>query len=202
MVPGRAGRRRSVKVICFGDSNTWGYDPRSCLGGRYEPDSRWADILAAKTGWAVSNWGLNGRGIPRAAPAFPADTGALLVMLGTNDLLQGSGPAAAAERMEQFLRSVGLGRVGPEPAADRGLPDLCPMLPVPGRSPGNPVLRCRRLGRGDGVRRRPLHGPGPQGLCRRAAGGAPGVEGAASCSAEPAFHLTTTAAFGKIISSS
>ena len=111
-----------MKVICVGDSNTWGYDPRSCLGGRYEPDSRWADILAAKTGWAVSNWGLNGRGIPRAAPAFPADTGALLVMLGTNDLLQGSGPAAAAERMEQFLRSVDLGRerlwlIAPPPLA-------------------------------------------------------------------------------------
>ena len=29
-----------MKVLCFGDSNTWGYDPRSPLGGRYGPDSR------------------------------------------------------------------------------------------------------------------------------------------------------------------
>ena len=42
-----------MKVICFGDSNTYGYDPRSFLGGRYEADCRWADILAAKTGWTA-----------------------------------------------------------------------------------------------------------------------------------------------------
>ena len=28
-----------MKVICFGDSNTYGYDPRGYLGGRYEADS-------------------------------------------------------------------------------------------------------------------------------------------------------------------
>ncbi len=38
-------------VLCFGDSNTYGYDPRSYFGGRYDADSRWVDILAAKTGW-------------------------------------------------------------------------------------------------------------------------------------------------------
>ena len=25
-----------MNVICFGDSNTYGYDPRSYLGGRYD----------------------------------------------------------------------------------------------------------------------------------------------------------------------
>ena len=40
-------------VICFGDSNTYGYDPRSYLGGRYGPDSRWVDLLAARTGWRL-----------------------------------------------------------------------------------------------------------------------------------------------------
>lgn len=29
-----------MKAICFGDSNTYGYDPRSRLGGRYDADSR------------------------------------------------------------------------------------------------------------------------------------------------------------------
>ncbi len=29
-----------MKVICFGDSNTYGYDPRSLLGDRYDADSR------------------------------------------------------------------------------------------------------------------------------------------------------------------
>lgn len=27
-----------MNVICFGDSNTYGYDPRSYLGGRYDTD--------------------------------------------------------------------------------------------------------------------------------------------------------------------
>ena len=39
-----------MKVICFGDSNTYGYDPRGYFGGRYDADSRWVDILAANTG--------------------------------------------------------------------------------------------------------------------------------------------------------
>ena len=39
-----------MKVICFGDSNTYGYDPRGYFGGRYDADSRWVDILATETG--------------------------------------------------------------------------------------------------------------------------------------------------------
>ena len=59
-------------VICFGDSNTYGYDPRSYLGGRYGPDSRWVDLLAARTGWDVRNQGQNGRTIPGGPVPFPA----------------------------------------------------------------------------------------------------------------------------------
>ena len=99
-----------MKVICFGDSNTYGYDPRSYFGGRYDADSRWVDILAAETGWAVYNMGQNGREIPSAAPAFPTDTDLLIVMLGTNDLLQGCSPTQAAEKLEQFLSGVSLNR--------------------------------------------------------------------------------------------
>ena len=54
-----------MKVICIGDSNTWGYDPRSYFGGRYEANCRWVDILAEKTGWVVINEGINGMRIPR-----------------------------------------------------------------------------------------------------------------------------------------
>ena len=97
-----------MKVICFGDSNTYGYDPRGYFGGRYEGDSRWVDILTAETGWTVCNMGQNGREIPSAAPAFPDDTDLLIVMLGTNDLLQGQSPEQAAERVEQFLAAVRL----------------------------------------------------------------------------------------------
>lgn len=64
------GGSRRINVICFGDSNTYGYDPRSYLGGRYGPDSRWVDILAEKTGWTICNMGQNGREIPTSPPPF------------------------------------------------------------------------------------------------------------------------------------
>ena len=99
-----------MNLICFGDSNTYGYDPRSYFGGRYEADSRWVDILAAKTGWTIRNLGQNGREIPASAPDFPADTDLLIVMLGTNDLLQGRSPEQAAGRLERFLSGISLGR--------------------------------------------------------------------------------------------
>ena len=97
-----------MNVICFGDSNTYSFDPRSYLGGRYDPDSRWADILAAETGWTVYNMGQNGREIPAAAPDFPADTDLLIIMLGTNDLLQGRSPEQAAEKLNRFLSGISL----------------------------------------------------------------------------------------------
>ena len=64
------------------------------------------DILAAETGWVLGNWGANGRELPDAAPDIPADTDLLIVMLGTNDLLQGRRPKATAERMERFLTGL------------------------------------------------------------------------------------------------
>lgn len=97
-----------MKVICFGDSNTYGYDPRGYFGGRYDADSRWVDILAMETGWTISNMGQNGREIPSAAPAFPADTDLLIVMLGTNDLLQECSSEQAAERLEHFLSGLSM----------------------------------------------------------------------------------------------
>ena len=111
-----------MNVICFGDSNTYGYDPRGYFGGRYGADCRWVDILAAETGWTISNMGQNGREIPVAAPAFPVDTDLLIVMLGTNDLLQGRSPEQAAERLERFLSGISLDRskimlIAPPPMA-------------------------------------------------------------------------------------
>lgn len=97
-----------MKVICFGDSNTYGYDPRSWLGGRYNADIRWVDILASKTGWTVCNMGVNGREIPLTAPDIPPDTDLLIVMLGSNDLLQGRRPEEAAGKLERFLSGLPL----------------------------------------------------------------------------------------------
>lgn len=97
-----------MHVICLGDSNTYGYDPRSWLGSRYAPDSRWVDILARQTGWTVDNLGQNGREIPTSIPTLPTDTDLLILMLGTNDLLQGRSPDEAAARLERFLSQVPL----------------------------------------------------------------------------------------------
>ena len=51
-----------------------------------------------------------GREIPYSSLAFPSDTDLLIVMLGTNDLLQGRSPEQAAGRLERFLSSVSLDR--------------------------------------------------------------------------------------------
>lgn len=99
-----------MKIICFGDSNTYGFDPRSWCGSRYAETSRWVDLLAAKTGWMVFNMGQNGREIPSTAPEFPADTDLLIVMLGTNDLLERHRPEEAAEKLERFLCGIFLER--------------------------------------------------------------------------------------------
>ena len=87
-----------MKIICFGDSNTFGYDPRSWFGGRYEADCRWVDILAEKTG----------REILSAAPLFPADTDLLIVMLRTNDLLQGKRPEQAAGLLRALICKISI----------------------------------------------------------------------------------------------
>ena len=99
-----------MNIICFGDSNTYGYDPRGYFGGRYDGDSRWVDILASETGWTVSSMGENGREIPSAAPVLPEDTDLLIIMLGTNDLLQGRSPEQAAEKLNRFLSGISLDR--------------------------------------------------------------------------------------------
>lgn len=111
-----------MKVICFGDSNTYGFDPRSYLGGRYDSHHRWVDILAKETGWTVCNQGENGLGVPTAAVSFPADTDLLILMLGSNDLLEGRRPEAVADRLEHFLTSLPLPRerlllIAPPPVA-------------------------------------------------------------------------------------
>lgn len=99
-----------MKVFCVGDSNTYGYDPRGYGGDRYPADSRWVDRLAARTGWTVCNLGENGRCIPLTPLDLPADADLLIVMLGTNDLLQGASPAAAVQTMQHFLQSLSLPR--------------------------------------------------------------------------------------------
>lgn len=95
-----------MRILCFGDSNTYGYDPRSYLGDRYPAEVRWTDQLARAAGWEICNLGQNGQEIPDTAPAFPPYDW-LVVMLGSNDLLRpGAAAAGVSARMEQFLRGL------------------------------------------------------------------------------------------------
>lgn len=95
-----------MRAICYGDSNTYGYEPGTYIGGRYPASSRWVDLLSAKTGWTIENEGLNGRQIPRRPIQIPTDTDLLIVMLGTNDLLQGAGVNYVTKCMENFLNGL------------------------------------------------------------------------------------------------
>lgn len=95
-----------MKVICFGDSNTWGYDPRSYFGDRYTEECIWTDILAKKTGWEIVNLGINGQEIPKSTPSQFKEADMVLIMLGTNDLLQGMNAEQAGVRMQLFLEKI------------------------------------------------------------------------------------------------
>jgi lysophospholipase L1-like esterase len=88
-------------VLCYGDSNTWGYDPAT--RARYPPHVRWTGVLATRLGaeYHVVEEGLNGRTTRWVDPIEPGRNGltylrpcieshepldAIIVMLGTNDL--------------------------------------------------------------------------------------------------------------------
>ena len=90
-----------MKVVCFGDSNTFGYDPHARCGEPYAHP--WPELLGQKTGWQVVNEGVNGREVPEEPVCIPENVDLYLVMLGTNDLLQLDTPEATAARMASFL---------------------------------------------------------------------------------------------------
>ena len=90
-------------LLCFGDSNTWGYEPGT--KERYAPSVRWAGILQARLGpgWRVIEEGLNGRTTVFEDPIMPGRCGIkylspcleshrpldwVIVALGVNDLKQ------------------------------------------------------------------------------------------------------------------
>ena len=119
------------RLLCYGDSNTYGYDPRSCAGDRYPLSVRWTGRLGAA--YEVINAGRNGRMIPRRSAEYEEIRGLLrrtgpalfLVMLGTNDLLNFTGAEEAANRMRQFWEVVlpELGEARPLLVAP---PPMCP----------------------------------------------------------------------------
>lgn len=118
------------RLLCYGDSNTYGYDPRSGAGGRYPPTVRWTGLMGPA--YEVINAGRNGEMIPRRPEEYemvramirrsePVDL--FLVMLGTNDLLNFAGAGEAAERMRRFWEAI-----APLPGGARNLLIAPPVL--------------------------------------------------------------------------
>ena len=103
------------RILCYGDSNTYGYDPRSYLGGRYPGSVRWTALLRSQ-GYEVFNAGQNGRSIPQSDWEIELlvqmlhrhEPDVTTIMLGTNDLLKTPGISASdcTDRMEQFLSAL------------------------------------------------------------------------------------------------
>jgi lysophospholipase L1-like esterase len=124
-------------LVCFGDSNTWGYMPGS-NGRRFPRDVRWPVRLQLALGdeWDVIAEGLNGRtatvdspvaegrnGLPYLVPCLhshaPVDL--LVIFLGTNDVgelfaLPERDVARSVARLVKVARSAEAGPDGGAPA--------------------------------------------------------------------------------------
>ncbi len=110
-----------LSVVCYGDSNTYAFDPYT--GGRYPYEKRWTTLLGEKLGslYEVIPEGLNGRttaydrpgaGWKNGVSSFIACLGThkpvdyLVIMLGTNDCNAGLGLSAEdiAKGMENLVK--------------------------------------------------------------------------------------------------
>ena len=118
-----AGHDR-ISVLCYGDSNTYGYDPGT--GGRYPYAKRWTSLLGEMLGgrYEVIAEGLNGRTTAYDRPGAAWKNGAssfvaclgthkpvdwLIIMLGTNDCNEELGLSAEdiASGMETLVKLAG-----------------------------------------------------------------------------------------------
>jgi lysophospholipase L1-like esterase len=122
-------------ILCYGDSNTWGYDPAS--GKRFPRDVRWTGVMARELGddFRVIEEGLNGRTTQWDDPISPGRNGLtylapcleshhpldmVLIMLGTNNLkqrfnLSASDIAESAGALAGIAKRVAMNATGEPP---------------------------------------------------------------------------------------
>lgn len=120
------------RIVCFGDSNTWGYNADT--GGRFGEEVRWTSRLQKLLGeeWEVISEGLSGRTAVCEDPLFEGLNGMTylhpclmshspvelcIIMLGTNDTkerlsLTGMNIAQGITRLAVKARSVRAGADG------------------------------------------------------------------------------------------
>ena len=119
-------------ILCYGDSNTWGYIPASAEE-RYPRDIRWTGILQKMLGkdYYVIEEGLNGRTTCFDDPTWPNRNGyaqfysalethfpidLVIFMLGSNDakhIFPGK-PYACGRALEQYYKQIHGGGYGPD----------------------------------------------------------------------------------------
>lgn len=132
------------RILCFGDSLTWGIIPGT--RNRYEVDCRWPMVLREKLAVEVLEAGLNGRTTAYDFPGRPYRNGLetlpmlleqhaplslVVIMLGTNDLF--SIPNPTAEHVLFGLQQ--LTRVIQSPPSE-------PSMPIPKVMIVTPPLPC------------------------------------------------------------
>ncbi len=131
-------------ILCYGDSNTWGYDP--VTGHRFGREERWPGVLARKLGdaYAVIEEGLNGRTTVWDDPIFPHRNGReylvpcleshapldlVVIALGVNDLKARIARSASdiADGAGALVEIVRKSATGP----DGGAPNVLLLAPPP-----------------------------------------------------------------------
>jgi lysophospholipase L1-like esterase len=131
-------------ILCFGDSNTWGYSPDT--GERLAPDVRWPGVLAARLGGEarVIEEGLNGRTSAYDDPLDPILNGktflpvclathapidVVVIFLATNDVFLPEGITAhyAAMGVGVLVDMVARSESGPHESA----PPVVAIVPPP-----------------------------------------------------------------------
>jgi lysophospholipase L1-like esterase len=139
-------------ILCYGDSNTWGYNAETA--GRFPWETRWPNVMARALGdgYTVIAEGLNGRTtvwpdpvegehkngktylIPCLESHYPIDL--VIVMLGTNDLkhrydLSAWDIASGAGTLVQMIQGSAFG-------PDGNSPRVLLIAPPPTRTTGTP----------------------------------------------------------------
>lgn len=107
------------RILFYGDSNTYGFDPHGYFGGRYPESVRWVSVLQRSLlrEWEIYDDGMNGREIPanqsgwdnmKASIDAVSPIDIFAIMLGSNDYLNMYEPdiMKLIERMETTITIV------------------------------------------------------------------------------------------------